>query len=957
MVDPTSHQEPTVPEPASEQLLSSAPDFRALEQRILQFWDDTAAFDTLRKEIEGRPVYRFLDGPITANNPMGVHHAWGRTLKDVFIRYHVANGRSAFFQNGFDCQGLWLEVEVEKALGFSSKSDIEHFGLDSFSRKCRQRVDDFSALISNQSRRLGQWMDWPSSYRTDSDANILGIWHFLKKCHTQGWLYRKGLPMPWCPRCGTSLSEHEMAGSHRDTQHLSVFVKVPLQGDDRRALVIWTTTPWTLAANVAIAVNPELEYAEVTVPGHDRRLIICRNALFRIEELHPEVHGVFPGRDLVGLRYRAIFEDLPAQQNVEHTVVPWGEVDATEGTGLVHIAPGCGREDYDLGTKLGLATLSPVDEAGCYFDAYGWLAGRSALDVAEDVAKRLREAGRLLEAEMYTHAYPVCWRCKGELIFRLVEEWFISTDEIRPRLRQAAQTVQWMPDYMGKRMDDWLQNMGHWCISRKRYWGLPLPFYECSSCRRLEVIGSREELRAQALDPVAVDALQELHRPWIDEVLIRCPQCGGSAARVREVGDCWLDAGIVPFTTLGYFDDRKQWETLYPAEWICEMREQIRLWFYSMLFMGVTLTGRAPYEKVLAYERVISEDGSMFSKTGFMIRFDEAVEKIGADSMRYLFCASPVASDLRFGYRLGEMAQRKLLALWNTHMFLRTYAEIDRPQLLESPRATNITDRWLYARTGMMVRDADSYYRSYDTPGVIRVVDGYLEDVSNWYVRVNRRRFWRSGHEADKNECYTALFRALRTVVRVMAPITPFITEEIWQTSIRMMAPEDARSVHFAAWPSLENPPDEALIAHTGMVLRILNTGRNLREQAKLRTRQPLSEMYIGLPAEELAALEEFLPIIRAELNIKHVRAIQKPDEIYSGRLALNFRAAGPVLKGEAQRAKQVLADLPPAIMETIVASFDRSEPVSLPGFDQELPGSIFLRERVVQPHLMVGTE
>ncbi|MFA6004655.1 MAG: class I tRNA ligase family protein, partial [Elusimicrobiota bacterium] len=612
---------------------AAMPRLTEIDKRMLQFWKEHDSFEKLRTLRRDRPPFRFVDGPITANNPMGVHHAWGRTLKDAFIRYKAMRGFSCRYQNGFDCQGLWVEVEVEKEIGCKGKPDIERYGIDKFSRKCRERVDRFSRIQAEQSVRLGQWMDWDNSYYTHTDTNILGIWHFLKLCHKNGWLTQKALPMPWCPRCGTSLSEHEMSGSHQDLKHLSVFVHLPLQDDPKRRLLLWTTTPWTLSANTAAAVNPELQYAEVSSPQWDHTLILCKDAIDKIKAFTPKVLRVFSGSELVGLRFETFFPEFEAQKDVVHKVVAWSQVDAKEGSGIVHIAPGCGREDHELGQEQGLRQICPVDDNGNFLSGFGWLTGRNASSVADDVAGALEKAGKLLKSEMYTHSYPVCWRCKSEIIFRLVNEWFIRSEEIKPRLIQAAQAVNWMPDYIGKRMEDWLQNMGDWCISRKRFWGLPLPFYICKDCGEFTVVGSREELKKLAVDPAKVDALPELHKPWIDGVDIRCPKCTQPVTRVVEVGDCWLDAGIVPYSTTGYFQDRAAWEKQYPIEWVCEMREQVRLWFYSMLFMGVTISGRAPYEKVLSYERVISEEGTKFSKTGYMIHFDEAVEKLGGDAM------------------------------------------------------------------------------------------------------------------------------------------------------------------------------------------------------------------------------------------------------------------------------------------------------------------------------------
>ena len=921
----------------------------ALEEEILAFWQASKAFEKLRELREGKPLFRFIDGPITANNPMGVHHAWGRTLKDVFLRFKAMTGHSAKYQNGFDCQGLWVEVEVERSLGFNGKPDIERFGLDNFSRQCRERVETYAKVITGQSTRLGMWMDWGHSYYTHHDYNILGIWAFLKECHKRGWLYQRGMPMPWCWRCGTSLSEHEMAGSHKDLEHLSVYVMAPLKSNPSRRLLLWTTTPWTLAANVAAAVNPALRYCEVRSHHWNHTLIVGNEALGKLKEFHPQVVREFPGTELVGEDYEPFFPELPQQSEIEHRVVPWEDVDAVEGSGIVHIAPGCGREDHELGKKLGLPTISPVDGNGRYISNFGWLASKHAADVAQDISYALKQSGKLLKAEMYTHSYPVCWRCKTELIFRLVDEWFISCFEIRPPMLKAAQGVTWMPEHVGKAMEDWLSNMGDWCISRKRYWGLPLPFYTCPRCQELTVVGSREELRTLAVDTAVVDRLPELHRPWIDEVRIRCPKCSAEAPRALEVGDCWLDAGIVPFSTLGYFDRRSQWARAYPAEWISEMREQVRLWFYSMLFMGVTLQGGAPYEKVLSYESVVSEEGTRFSKTGFMIEFDDAVNKVGADPMRYLFCARPVSVNVRFSYKLAEMAGRKIADLWNIYTFLVNYAIIDRPDLSRPlPTQTlQVTDRWLLARTAAMVEDVKLGYERYDTPVVIRDVEAYLDDVSNWYVRVNRRRFWWSGHEADKRACYGSLLEALRATTLALAPIIPFVTEKIWQNAVRGLDPRAAESVHHADWPV--PPPEwrnEALLRQTETVRSVIRMGLKIRAQASTRVRLPLHSACLVLPGEKQKAVEEQSALIQSELNVKQVRFVSDASAFFRMAVKVDWKLANAHFRRDAGRLREAIEALDESQRNSLTPQINAGGDVWVPGFDQPIPANLFRLER-----------
>ena len=927
-------------------------DFVALEEEILQLWESENFFAKLKQQVTGKPMFRFIDGPVTANNPMGVHHAWGRALKDCFIRYNVMNGKDCNFQNGFDCQGLWVEVEVEKQLGFQGKPDIEAHGLDKFSHACRDRVNTFAGVITDQSKRLGQWMDWEDSYYTHDDRNIRGIWHFLKVCSDNGWIYSKALPMPWCARCGTSLSEHEMAGSYKEMTHLSIYGQVPLLSDRSRRLLIWTTTPWTLSANVAAAVHPDLDYIEVKADDWDHTLILCEGAKKVLAGTGAAIVARFKGSDLVGERYETFHPEFKMQTGVEHRVVPWDVVDAAEGSGIVHIAPGCGKEDYELGKEIGLEPIVPIDENGMFFEGFGVLSGKGAADVPDEVAAILEASGKLFKAVDYDHKYPVCWRCKDPLVFRLVGEWFISCDEIRPRMKVAAADVQWKPAFMGARMQDWLDNMGDWCISRKRYWGLPLPFYVCADedCGHLTVIGSMDQLRERALDPEKVDALPELHRPWIDDVDIHCEKCNKPVTRVAEVGDCWLDAGIVPYSTTGFFDDPEKFERSYPIEWVCEMREQVRLWFYSMLFMGTTLSDRSPYERVLAYERVVGEDGTMFSKTGYMIRFDEAADKIGADAMRWLYCRQPVTSDVRFGYAAGELAQRKLAGLWNIYSFVVTYALIDEPDCAAplNMDALTVTDKWMLARSAELIEKTTAGYQDYDSPSVVREIESFLDDISNWYVRVNRRRFWKNEDAANQAAAYGVLYRAIKTLCLVLAPVAPFLTDSVWQNLVRSMEPDAALSVHHHAWPTAPAEWKNAdLLVRTETVRSTLSLALNLREKASLRVRQPLRKMFVVGGEDCRVALAEQAELVKSELNVKELEIVDGTADFMRASLGLDFAVAGRALRKDVGKVKALLGGLDDDVQATIAAVQATGADVQLPGWDTPLPANIFSRKEV----------
>jgi isoleucyl-tRNA synthetase len=912
--------------------LDQAPDFVKLEREILEFWDVNRTFDALRQKVAGGPVFRFLDGPITANNPMGVHHARGRALKDIFLRYKALRGYTSHFRNGFDTQGLWIEVEVERELGFRSKRDIEHYGLREFSERCKDRVRRFASRITDQSRRLGQWMDWEHSYFTHADSNILGIWQFLKHCHEAGWIYRSHLVMPWCPRCGTSLSEHELSGSYREIEHQTVIVTWPLNEDRERRLLAWTTTPWTLAANVAVAVNPGAEYSDVRLPGRSGVFIVARDRVAAVLSDEAEVIRSYPGSELLGLTYEPALDDLPVQRDVRHPVIAWDDVSVSEGTGLVHIAPGCGREDFELARPNGLDVLAPIDEEGKYVEGYGWLVGRVALDLAEDIVNWLGRRGVLFTSGTVVHSYPVCWRCKHELVFRLVDEWFIDTDPIRPRLLEAAARVQWEPPSVGRRMADWLTNMGHWCISRRRYWGLPLPFYLCPHCNQLTVVGSRAEFEELAgVDAVA--GLPELHRPWIDSVWISCPGCGGHVSRVPEVGDVWLDAGIVPYTTLGYFDDRETWRLFYPAEWITEMAEQVRLWWYSMLFMGVTLRDEAPYERVLAYERVVSEEGTKFSKTGTMIEFDEAAERMGADTIRYLFASQNPANEVRFGFTLGHEVHRRLLTFWNCCSFFITYAALDQPRLEEvdlTPEVLGPMDRWLLARTQAFVASATAALDAYRPQELTRLFEAFVDDLSNWYIRTNRRRFWKATNTDDQRAAYGVLFTSLRTAAQVMAPVLPFLTEHVWQHLVRPLDGSAVESVHLAGWPeSLSRWEDQKLLDQVTLVRRIIDAGRQLRTSSNLRIRMPLKALLVAGDGGEPDALRTFEEVVQRELNVRRIEETSV-GRLRSRRVELSAPVAGPALGRDFPAVRARLDSMDPTEMDRLADRVQSASPGSV---------------------------
>ena len=918
--------------------------FVDLEHRVMELWENEKYYQKLVEKNKGHEMFRFLDGPITANNPMGIHHAWGRSIKDIFIRYKSMRGYDCRRQNGFDSQGLWVEVEVEKELGFKTKKDIEEYGMDKFTRQCVERVKHFSSIITEQSKRLGQWMDWDNSYFTNTDLNIQGIWHFLKVCDSHGWIQREYKPMPWCPRCGTSLSEHEMTGSYKLMTHNSVFFKLPIKELDSKILV-WTTTPWTLSSNVALAVNPEIDYVEVRIKSDSQTLILAKNAIKYLGDDKLEVIRALKGEELVGLHYETCFPDIPAQEGIEHKIVPWEDVAADEGTGVVHIAPGCGIEDFELGERLGLPKVMPIDDMGIYLDGFGWMTGKDSHTVANEVFEHLKDANKLYKVEPHEHSYPVCWRCKSEVVFRLVPAWYIRTSEIKPKLIEAANSVKWEPASNGKRMNDWLNNMGDWNISRKRYYGMPLPFYPCD-CGHTTVVGSKAELRELAVDPEKVDALPELHRPWVDEIKIKCPHCGKEVSRVPEIGDVWLDAGIVPFSTLGYFTDKEAWKKNFPAEWVTEMHEQVRLWFYSMLFMSTVLEGVAPYERVLTNSTVVAEDGTKFSKTGFMIKFDEAAEKIGADTIRYLYAGAPNSNDVRFGYNLGDEARRKMLSFWNIYTFFETYAQIDKPDFTNYKPDVSLmtpTDKWLVVRTNEFIKKATESMEGYKTFVLVKDFEQFVDDISNWYIRTNRRRFWKTGDEQDKMIAYWTLFTALKACVQVMAPIIPFMTEHIWQELVKKVEPTSAESVHLSDWPTvIEGIEDDGIIEKTQLSREVIAVAMRLRNEQQIKVRQPLGKLFVCCDADKADKIKAFEKNILDELNIKSIEYIDDANALEDKFLTVNFKVAGAVLKQNVNKMKQTLEELSESDMTALTDAVIAGGNVTVPGWDGEYDGSIF---------------
>jgi isoleucyl-tRNA synthetase len=942
-------------------------DFIEQEHEILDFWKRTGAFQKLRQKLHGGSRFSFIDGPITANNPMGVHHAWGRAYKDIFQRYRAMRGFDQRWQNGFDCQGLWVEVEVEKQQGFKTKRDIEDYGLARFVNLCKQRVLEYSAVQTEQSIRLGYWMDWNDpallrelkarmaqdatqvitiegpmgpvtdtveqivgrlglpelggSYFTFSNENNYSIWTTLKKCHDRGWIYKGTDVMPWCTRCGTGISQHEIVTEgYQELTHPSIFLRFPLRNRPGEDLLVWTTTPWTLTSNVAAAVHPELPY--VLVEQGERRFWLSKGALDNALRGDYHLLEERPGMELEGWTYLGPFDELPAQQDsgsvAIHQVILWEEVGEAEGTGIVHIAPGCGAEDYELGRQHGLPSLAPLSDGGIFLDGFGWLTGMNVHETAQPIFANLQEKGLLYRLEDYTHRYPVCWRCHEELVFRLVDEWLISMGELldkpydqvseeekvsrlRYQIMDSVQETRWIPAFGFEREMDWLHNMHDWMISKKRYYGLALPIWECEECGWFDVIGSLDELEDRAVAGWEEFKGHPPHRPYVDAVKIRCEECGAIVSRIPDVGNPWLDAGIVAYSTLQYRTDREYWHRWFPADLITEsFPGQFRNWFYSMLAMSTIMERRAPFRAVQTYATLFAEDGRPMHKSwGNSIEFNDAADTMGVDVMRWMYCAHKPENNLLFGYqRADETRRRFLIPLWNVYSFFVTYANLDgwRPDAseVEFRKELSELDRWMVARLNQVVARTTECMEEYDPYGATLIIEPLLDDLTNWYVRRSRRRFWKSEQDADKEAAYSTLYGVLLALCRLLAPIVPFVTEVMYQNLVRSVDDVVCESVHHCVWPEVDGSAiDQDLLDRMALAMQIAALGRSARSTSNVKLRQPLASarVYAGQRGDDLGDLAT---LVTDELNVKALEFVESEGDLVEYEIGLLPNVLGP---------------------------------------------------------------
>jgi len=946
--------------------VSAKPDLVAQEHEILAEWRERRTFERLRAQNAGGPRWSFLDGPITANNPMGVHHAWGRAYKDLYQRFHAMLGEDQRYQNGFDCQGLWVEVNVERDLGFTNKRDIEDYGIAEFVSLCKQRVLTYAARQTEQSIRLGMWMDWNDpdelrrlrdllaadptarttiagpggpltdtvemlvgrlgmpevggSYFTFSNENNDLIWGFLKEVHRRGWLYKGHDTMPWCARCGTGISQMEMNEGYADREDPGLTVRFPLVDRPGEDLLVWTTTPWTLTSNVAAAVGAKLRYVRVRQGAAIHWL--AKGTLKQALSGPFEVLEERAGAELVDWRYEGPFDDLPAVRKAfaagaspiatdapyAHRVIAWDEVGEEEGTGIVHIAPGCGAEDYALGKALGLPMIAPLDDGGIVIDGFGSLTGRDVRDVTEPIVEHLKREDRFYRLETITHRYPHCWRCGTPLVFRLVDEWYISMGLVydRPRseltpaevdaslryqIMEIVDQIRWIPGFGYDRELDWLINMHDWMISKKRYWGLALPIYDCKACGTFDVVGGREELHERAVAGWERFEGHTPHRPFVDEVTIACPSCGKPVERIRDVGNPWLDAGIVPFSTLHFREDPAYWQQWFPADFITEsFPGQFRNWFYSMLAMATVLRREPPFKTSFGYALLFGGDGRPMHKSwGNAIDFDEAAERMGVDVMRWLYANARPEENINFGWHAADDARRELLVLWNVYAFFVTYARLagwQPPADGSGSGRGTVLDRWIRSRAAATARTVAERLADTDAVGASRAISTYVDDLSTWYLRLSRKRFSRNADPVDCAAAFATLHGALLALTRFAAPILPFLTESMYGnlTADVAGAPD---SVHLSGWPAdeLAADRDEALERAMALARSAVELARTLRGSAGIRTRQPLARLWLALPGGDLTDREALLTLVRDEVNVRVVELIGDGSELVERRV------------------------------------------------------------------------
>src|SRR3989344_4500195 len=898
--------------------------FVEMEKKWLKHWEEKGTIQKyLHKNDRSDKRFSFQDGPITANNPMGVHHGWGRTYKDIWQKFYNLQGCHQRFQNGFDCQGLWVEVEVEKELGLKSKKDIENLipgnykaSIAKFVELCRKRVYHFSGIQTEQSKRLGYFMDWEHSYFTMSPENNYMIWYFLKKCYENGWIYKGRESVPWCPRCETAISQHEMlTEDYKEIVHDSIYLGLPIIGKNHQYLIIWTTTPWTIPANIAVAVDEDLDYSLVKGTTGDLYWVAKEAAKRVFAGDYQSVVKTVKGKTLVGMKYRAPFDQLPsvkevADKNPEtfHTVIATDSkilpISTQEGTGLVHTAVSAGTEDFKLGKKYGLPMVPVIADNADYLDGLGFLSGKNAKkhpEIILDYLKKKDTEGEnwVFNIFKYKHRYPACWRCKTELVWKVEDEWYIAMDKkskvksqkskektLRERMVEVAKQIKWLPEFGLDRELDWLKNMHDWLISKKnRYWGLALPIYQCKDCNSFEVIGSKEELKKRAVAGWEKFDDHSPHKPFIDEVKIRCNKCNSEVSRTNDVGNPWLDAGIVGFSTITknnkgiplYLSDKKEWEKWFPADFITEsFPGQFKNWFYSLIAMSTVLEDVNPFKTVLGFGTLLGEDGRPMHKSwGNSIAFQEGADIIGVDVMRWMYSRQNPPDNMLFGYRRADEVRRQFyLIFWNIYRYFSEYSALDKINLKEIKsdiyQSSNVLDKWAIARLNYVITCVSASLKQYDARAACAAIEELVSDISTWYIRRSRDRVgFHSKDLADKQAFFSTLHCLLVDLSIILSPFMPFITEEICTVLT------NGESVHLSSWPKGEGVVDKLVIDDMQIVRNIVEVAHRVRKELRIKLRQPLALVTVSLPQNtkfsDTKVQDQYQTLLKNELNVKEI--------------------------------------------------------------------------------------
>ena len=861
------------------------------EKKVEKFWEDHQIFE---KSIESRKddkTYTFYDGPPTANGKPHIGHVLTRVIKDMIPRYRTMKGYQVPRKAGWDTHGLPVELEVEKELGLDGKEQIEQYGLEPFIQKCKESVWKYKGMWEDFSATVGFWADMEHPYVTYENDFIESEWWALKKIWDRGLLYKGFKIVPYCPRCGTPLSSHEVAQGYKDVKERSAIAKFPVKGEDAYILA-WTTTPWTLPSNVALCVNPDEKYVKVSAKGETYYLAEALAETVLGEDF--TVLETFLGKELEYKEYEPLFHFVSPSKKCWYVVCD-SYVTLTDGTGIVHIAPAFGEDDANVGRKYDLPFVQLVDAKGEMTKETLW-PGVFCKDADKEVLKELDKRGLLFSAPVFEHSYPHCWRCDTPLIYYARDSWFIKMTAVREDLIRNNNTIHWIPESIGKgRFGDWLENVQDWGISRNRYWGTPLNIWECE-CGHQHSIGSIEELKAMSGN--CPDNI-ELHRPYIDAVTIPCPKCGKEMKRVPEVIDCWFDSGSMPFAQHHYpFENKELFEKQFPADFISEAVDQTRGWFYSLLAISTLIFNRAPYKNVIVLGHVQDENGQKMSKSkGNAVDPFEALQTYGADAIRwYFYINSAPWLPNRFHGKAVMEGQRKMLGtLWNTYAFFVLYANIDDFDATEHQLEygkLSVMDKWLLSKLNSLVKTVDSSLNDYKIPEAARALQEFVDELSNWYVRRSRERFWVKGMPQDKVNAYMTLYTALVTVAKTAAPMLPFMSESIYQNLVCSIDPSAPESVHLCSFPAVrEGMIDTALEADMEEVLAIVALGRAARNGSNIKNRQPISKMYVKSEKE----LSEFYrQIIEDELNIKEVAFVEDASAFTSYHFKPQLKTLGP---------------------------------------------------------------